>query len=290
MPSRTCRPGIPPDGDGGAMDAGRDAAAPPDAATRDSSHLDASRDLDAGGADAGRADSGPVDAGPLDGGPPDAGPDDTRCDDLHAGAIFCDGFETAPGFPAWSSMWGTDGMVSRTTTQTFLGLGALRAQTTVGGGHTAVRRTLATPLTSGEVYLRAFVFIPSSVTSMGSFSIAQAGYDGSPWYHVSLGTTSAGAAQLYLDSEAGGRSVNGRPIPRDVWVCLEAHVFLADTGGFGEMWMNGTHEGRFSDFNTSPARGYERVAAGLPYTEPTRTTTDVYVDEVVLSRTRIGCD
>lgn len=270
MPTRTCRPGIAPDADGGGFDAGRDAGP---------------------GMDAGpNADAGVPDEGGVDASLPDAAIDDTRCDDLHAGAIFCDGFEGADGFARWTSRYMAGATLAPSATQTFLGAGSLHAQVMDAGGSTAVRRLLDSPITSGDIYLRAWVYLPGSFTITGSFSLLQAGYDASPWYHLSIGISATGLAEIFIDSEAGARSPTGALVPRDTWVCMEAHVAIANTGGVAELWMNGTLEAQVTDFDTQPALGYERIVAGIPYTDAAQAATEVYLDEIVLSTTRVGCD
>ena len=96
----------------------------------------------------------------------DAGlPGDSACYGPLARVLFCDGFE-APGLPGWTSYF-HDGRADRITTGTFRGTGALRSRNSLPGGGGAIYVDALGGRTSGHLYLRAYLYVPSSYAAQG---------------------------------------------------------------------------------------------------------------------------
>ena len=285
-PSRTCRPGLPPD-DAGPDDAGPDDAGPGDAGGIDAARNDGGRD--AGPRDASSTDAGTDGGGGADGGS-DAGPGDTQCDDVHAGAIFCDGLE-AEGFAAWSNTAMTDGFIGRATDETFLGAGSMYAQSDAASGRALARYVFPTRYGSGdELFVRGWIYIPSDVSIAGGFTFLQLSELGSPFHHLSLSVSSSDSLNLFFNSEGAAENLFGGTVPRDAWFCAEARVLLHDTSGEVEYWLDDVPQGMMSAMDTLPAGGYERLLAGIVFSSPTQPSARVYLDEIVVDTSRIGCD
>ena len=276
-----------------AVDAGADAGAPTrDAGADAGGRVDAGPSLDAGtdaaaaldaGADAG--DDAGDDAG-QDAGPDDAGPDDTSCDDVHAGAIFCDGFET--GLGAWSMTTASaTGMVDTVATPAFRGHAALRARTLAS---TSLAYALASPLgarTSGDLYFRMWMRIPAGVPVTTVYTLA-AHESVAPRNGFDLGTVTASTATATLSTAAHAFSSTDAVFGRDTWACVEAHVLIAASGTF-EVWVDGTAVVADTGRNTLPASGYSDLLVGILGVEAGQPPTTVYLDEVVVDTARIGC-
>ena len=282
--TRRCIEGTPPD-----VDAGRDASSG-DTGVRDAmtGHDAASRDArvpDDGGPDAGAGTDAGTDAG-IDLGP-------TRCDDIHAGAIFCSGMEP-PGFADWSEgSYGDDfAYVGRATSPAFLGAGSLYAESNAGSQRAAAFHLFTVPVTSGDIYLRVMVYVPSGWSFPGgSLSFAQVGMYGAPYHQLSLNLTGMGIVSLYVQAEGGNDAIYGVAVPRDTWFCVEGHAQISDAAGVVELFLDGVSQGdRITSFDTLPTVGYQRVVAGLPFTDPAFSEIRLYLDEIVVSSTRVGCD
>jgi len=274
-PTRTCLPGIAPDEDAGSID-----AAGPDAGG-----LDAGRDggtRDAGGD--GGTDDGGTDAGS------DAGPGDTQCDDRHAGAVFCDGFETE-SFAAWTDTAVLDGSLERSTTETFLGDGSLDAEVDAPGGRAITRYFVPTAFGAGDdVYVRAWIFIPAELAIPGGFTFIQASEGPAPYHHLSFSVNSSDVFTIFYNSDGASENLFGGLVRRDAWFCVEARVYLHDTDGIVEFWMDGVRQGGTSATDTLPATGYERILAGVAFSGAAQPTARVLIDEVVVDMEPIGCD
>ena len=281
--TRTCIEGTPPGTDGGGRDAsGRDAAPVDAAPSIDAPMLDTGMPPvpeDAGGTGTDAATDAFVDPGA------------TRCDDIHAGAIFCSGMEPA-GFADWSEgNYGDDfAFVGRATSPTFLGDGSLYAESNAASQRAAAYNIFTTPITSGDIYLRTMVYLPSGWSITGASSFAQVGILGAPYHQLSLNVTASGQVSLYFQAEGGSDTIHGAMLPRDTWFCVEGHAQISDTAGRVELFLDGASQGTITSFDTHPTAGYQRVVAGLPFTATDLTEVRLYLDEIVVSGTRVGCD
>jgi hypothetical protein len=257
--------------------------------------LDGGRELDAGMAvDAGRRiDAGMSDAattldGGRDAGMSDAGPDSTSCDDVHADALFCDGLEDET-LAAWDSFFEHNGTIARTEERAYRGEGSLRSEITGSGGYVTARFAIGA-LMSGQINVRGYFYVPSTVDISMGLSIIQAGYDSDPWYHASLNIDEPSTSSVFVRTDADNDWDDGGTIPRDAWFCAELRVSISDTAGSVELWVDGVRTAMLSGIDTLPSRGYERFVVGIPYTELTQTSALVYTDEVVYDDEPIGCD
>lgn len=247
---------------------------------------------DAGPPDAGPRDAGPRprDAGMPDAGPPDGGPpplDDTACDDAHAGAIFCDGFESGD-ISRW--LWDSEsnGTVVIQNASHYRGSYAMRGDWTADA--TAEAYLEARPLTgtrSGDLYLRGYFFMPSS-TTFDSLNVYGVGEAGGANDSVVV-TFRAGELGVY-PSIPDRTYASSAAVPRDRWFCLELHIRVADSGSV-ELFLDGASILTQSAIDTLPALGYTRLTAGVDqYTPRTTPSGHMYFDELVLDDAPIGCD
>jgi hypothetical protein len=253
---------------------------------------DASVDLRAPQADVG------VDASPP---PPDsAPPPDARqdCYARHPSAIFCDDFEhglpetpTPPHeYHMATSPEGSIALDRETRAQ-----GAAAARFIAGQpfptGFMArlamLGRKLDPVLTSGPLFLRARYFVPSGVPVaewLVLFEFATGEEERLkvvvlPDDVIGLGVT---PGRLDLRTPAGG-------LPRDRWICLELVLGLSmGNEGSAELLIDGVRRLHAPRARTVPAAGWVSLVAGIiagPGT-PAR----LWMDDVVLSTTRIGCN
>lgn len=244
----------------------------------------------AGGDD---ADAGgiPYDAGMS---VPDAGAADSGmpvvyelCPEM-PGMLFCSGFEEAGA--RWTSFKSTNGSTTPLTTLPRTDEYSL-VTVTYGPAALSEARWTSEVLNkqkSGEAWMRFYNFIPSSVTvneyfSVGFMSESAAPYDGFEFRVLPAG----------VDINAPGGAIAGIAnvtFPRNAWVCVEMHVVIDDNAGFYEAYLNGTLAVKSGTRDTLPADGYTAAQIGIHYAGPNQNMVQVFVDDVVIARSRIGCN
>jgi len=274
----------PPDagpGDAGPMEGGIADAGPLDGGAGDAGPMDG------GTGDAASSDGGTGDAGGADAGPPDAGPDETACDDAHAGALFCDGFES-PGLIAWDRTMESSGTVTRSTTRSHRGVASLHAATTARSGKASLSSGLGVMATSGELWLRAWVYLPGGYP-LDTVSVLWIGENDPPYAGVSLQATAGEEPHFWVGPEGSPVGSVTLTLPRDRWFCFEGHVVVSDTAGEAEMFVDGVRAGGRTGWDTLPGGGFSHVTTGIEWTSTGQRSAEVRVDEVVVDDAPIGC-
>jgi hypothetical protein len=246
--------------------------------------------------DAGRRDASPVDAGPLPDvprrdapgldapQPVDGGPDSTSCDDVHAGALFCDGFEDGETFGAWTMV--RNGFYS--SSPTYRGSGAMRATSISAGNASYLYKALPMMISSGELFLRGYLYVPAEANPVW-VTVLHAEESGNPWDFAEI-RLAAGEFEVAARSIDTLFEARGGPIPRDRWVCIELRTLVADAGTM-ELFVDESSVAAV-DGDTRPAAPYRTLYSGISYRGPTQPlgTIEYYLDEVVVDTARIGCD
>jgi hypothetical protein len=247
-------------------------------------------------------DAGPSDSGPPDGGPPDApadaprdaGPpplDDTACDDVHAGAIVCDGFESGDG-----SMWGATiespgGAldVLGPPPVPYRGAYAVSARWAMDARVEAYLELepLGTPRTSGDLYLRGYVYVPGT-TAFDTVNFLGLGENVSP---VEGTTVMLRMGSLATYSGTAGTTLQSSfALPRDTWLCVELHVRIGNAGAI-DLYADEMRVAGADPIDTLPGGGISRLTIGAAQYDPRTTPAGtIHLDEVVLDDAPIGCD
>ena len=260
---------------------------PPDAVRFDASTADASLDQDAGAAADAAADAARADAAGADASADASLP--SRCDELYPSALFCDDFEERPAFARWDR---TRGMVSATTARVQRGSGAAHV-VVVADQSSASLDVVSLPGTrSGELFVRAYFWVPRDAPAEG-LTLLHVEEQGEPWGYAEIGLVD-GALQLRAATGATApRSAEftGGAMPRERWVCLEMRMLVAEPDGELDLFVDDSPSGHFEGVDTLTAQPYVTLYAGIPrivigvQTFPS----ELYIDEVVVSRSRIGC-
>ena len=211
--------------------------------------------------------------------------------------MFCNGFEEAlPWTPTpWDYKDGpsSDGSYAPSTTTKYYGVASGHFTTT--GASRATRSQVAyqgqlNGKNSGDLWLRYYYYLPSSVTINSSLSVSSMSESTGNFQGCSLAIYPG-----YATIENGfslTSTQSAQPFPRDQWVCLEQHVFIDSTNGIVELYMNGSTQPVISTTtgNTVPSGGYGVVEVGINGVGTGQGQVDVYVDNVVISTSRYGCD
>lgn len=234
------------------------------------------------------ADSGGVDA-PMP--PPDAGPPPaTSCDALRGARddiLFCDGLEAAD-FSPWE-INSSNGEQMSVTSPVHRGARAGRFDTTtVATGNRSYVQTGWTGITSGDIYYRAWFYVPSTFTAT-NFALFVSSESASPYNGFGVHLRESNLLTFYA-GETGTNVYTTIPVPRDAWWCLQAHVRVSSSGSI-DIAIDGVEAAARSGFDTQPARGYEGVGVGVAWTAGTQALPTIYVDEVAVARgAPIPCD
>jgi hypothetical protein len=255
--------------------------------------VDAPADSGAPSTDAGASDAGPTDAAQRDADPPDdedAGATDAgtfRDCPEHPGVILCDGFEDG-SFSRWSYPVVTNGTLGRSTARSHTGAASLRATTGVAaaGNEARYAASVLANQKSGHIWMRYYYFVPSTVTVTSHFSAGVMSEIMEPY---------AGFAMLVRPSRVDLTTMDGpfqgtMTFPRDRWVCVELHVQIDPQVGLFEGYLDGVLAVSSTPTNTLPGDGFMNAEVGIHYAEANQGPVEVYVDDVMIARTRVPCD
>jgi hypothetical protein len=279
-----------PDASAGAGARDADTGAAGDGSANDATDAGEDGAAGGGGASGGGAEDGGGGMGGMGGGA--AGePAPTTCYDKYPGVLICDDFEDADlaGWTRHSS--GSDGHTVHTTALAYRGTGALDSTKLSPGDSDPVYRDALGKRTSGHVYLRGYLRVPSG------FAIKPAGSRASL---LVLGedTGALGGLSLVMWQNEVSLQVNGKvmsdikavhALPRDAWMCVQIDFDIATAGAVrlridGRTIFTGTR-------NTLMTTHYERLWLGVNWIAPEQTD-DVRVlyDDVFVGTQDIACD
>ena len=266
---------------------------------------DASVELDGGGGslDATTADAGNVvDGGPAaDGGESDGGRDagadgggdagtldDTGCDDVHAGRLFCSGFES--GLTGWDGQSSNGGTLEVVTDVTYRGRAALKATGPVDTTWATAFADVFTLEAIGDQWYRAYYYVESIPTGRPVQVHEMAPVTWNYTMQVSLDPR-PGESAVLTSGWAGDRWIGATAVPpTDRWFCVETHVTFGGANETMELYWDDALVARATDVATAAPEGLSRITAGISFKTARDPQRVVYVDEVVADNVRIGCD
>jgi hypothetical protein len=233
------------------------------------------------------SDAGVIDV-PTDAGA-DAGAADAPLCPERMDALFCDGFED-PGFSRWQYTEAHNGMLTRSTVRAHSGPTSLYATTGPPAQGTEARwaTTVLDHQKSGDAWMRFYDWVPNSVVVTEHFSVGVMSEIAVPYAGFELRIL---PASVDINSTSGvypGTVV----FPRERWVCVEMHVVISANAGVLEAYLDGVLAVTSGPtlVNTLPADGYTAAEIGVHFAGPNQGPVEVYVDDVVVGRTRIPCD
>lgn len=236
------------------------------------------------------SDGGPFDGGGMDVPRTDAG-------DLCATGdyLFCDGFEDGELYltsgpwqivvPSMGTGFGPTMDRARTGSWSFA------ARTTSAGQQAAVVSQQLGGVASGELWARTWVYVPSGQMIDGLIPLS-VGNGITGWVHALVGPGSQ--LTLVVGSNTGGAVPEAYPAtmtyPTDAWFCLRLRVAISDAGS-AQLYLGDTAIAMStSGIDTLPAGDYESVIAGIGYSLPAQQPVEIYVDDVAVHTSTLGCD
>lgn len=206
----------------------------------------------------------------------------SSCLDVHAGALFCEGFED-PQLPAWGT---PEAGISQVATPAYRGAGALRAEAT--GAEAEVRLTAVpfAPRASGDVYTRSWHFVPADTEVS---HVEMLGVHNSGGVSGLAILVFDGELRAFLAGTGNVATIPGPLVPKDTWFCVESHIEIGAAGSV-QVWLDGVSTGQTSGVDTLPGTGIDRIVTGIPFTGQTQVgTAEVFIDELVIDDQPIGC-
>ncbi len=229
------------------------------------------------GVDAGRRDAGPHlrDAGPGNG---CASPGHLLCDDFESGSIM-----------RWGVSVDGASLVSATGTAARSGDYAVAATSAADGMAAFLTLDAFDDPTITDQWVRAYFLFPRGAgTELTIMELAGA----APSTGVSLHIDSYRVMSWYSSYDGG--DVFEDPIPisitEDVWTCFELHVRQGGVGvGAIEVFVDGAQVGGWAGASTASTGVLPTVNLGARSFAPSGVRL-VYLDDVVLSTVRPGCD
>jgi hypothetical protein len=238
-------------------------------------------DASPGGGDAGSSDAGAGDAG--------AGEHDGECMTTYPRALACSQFEASDVAEGWDQVVQTgESRIERTEARSHSGEGALRATTSAATKRAVVVRRLDA-LYEGELFIRAYLYVPSGVATQ-TMNIFFVGDD--RWSEDDDGVDlnlEGGALQAFLAQESPDRYTGQAAIPRDRWFCFRARIVLDDELGSVEAHADDTLLLEASGLDTVPDRGVRHFRAGIDWSSEQEEFFEVFMDDLVLARTPVHC-
>jgi hypothetical protein len=211
-------------------------------------------------------------------------------------ALFCEDFEggTIPmDYPRYYPIT-VSGTVAISGAQVWRGKGALRATVTQnppeGFNNARLVRKFAAPVAQGTLHVRAYLYLKGGFQVTGAFVLLNA--YASDTEKVSYDLAPQGRIELSMTVAPYFRQ--GGLLPRDRWFCAETVVQIGPSGGNGyaEVFIDGQSQVRSpAGTNTLPGNGgYVALSFGADYVKGLTADGEVFVDDVVVATTPIGCD
>lgn len=215
------------------------------------------------------------------------------------GSLFCDNFETGDT-SKWDALvpGGSGATLAVSTNLAHSGTHALRAQTSGGTSTVWLKHRLRCqgdmsaecPITTGSLYFRAFLYSATAFNYPLYFLFAHRD-SGDNDYVVGLDTFSGGGWYIYNKNPGSAYAMTGAFNP-GVWHCVELEVEFFGSDNVVKIWVDGgtaTSSPNITGANAAPAIGeidvgvvYQNVGGGL--------MNDFYLDDIVASTSKIGCN
>jgi hypothetical protein len=250
----------------------------------------------------GGMDLAPADLAAIDLAAGDLGAGDLAETDLAqivcpTGVLLCDGFESGTIDPViWDqSTTTTVGTVTPDNTRAHRGAWSLHLHTsaiTSGGTAIATVGENHTFTSAGQTFfVRAYYYFPSGTASTAVATLLDASQTSGAGDDVSL-AIDHDALSMYDGFAAGAYTASTTPlVPLDAWTCVEWEV---DTGTPNQMhaWVNGTQVTQLDLMEATtgtPQIGGLDVGLGIYPPNASTAALDVWLDDVIVDRARIGC-
>ena len=222
----------------------------------------------------------------------DAGPSGSACDDALSGVLFCDGFEAPTLFP-WQVANVAGAEVARETDPVYRGDGSLGIElTTPGSRNSNVSTTFPSPVTSGQLFARAYVRIPSGASfDFLQFLSLTESQDPFGAVHVRLVSGPSLQVSARVNDTVSTTRNSSAILPTDQWLCFQVSVDVSPAAGSVSVFVDGSPLVVMTSLPTVPAGGYDSFVLGVNFSDPAQPPVQIFVDEAAVDTTAsIPCD
>ena len=270
---------------------------------------------------------GAVDAATIDASDQDAGTPSCPAD------AFCEDFEGFPDTNGWTATPDFTRVTyvnARTPDPSITphrGVGMLRVTTVTPGGQSDIvicpfdgfvcptdmpdagggDAGVPAGITSGELYMRAYLYVPSVLANgmpltMGHASVLYVGAHRGPFaagedvvgfnLDVDRASMYVGTINQRIEPRPPAGTTDTRPpFPRDTWVCVRVAIHIDPTAGSVATYLGSDDvpEVSRSSIDTTPTLPWLHFGVGLGYTENMPNGAALYADDVALGRSPIPC-
>ncbi len=208
------------------------------------------------------------------------------------GALLCEDFEDL--LPEAYSTWGDgESRTGLTECQSQGGTGALRIEA-IDGGYTQTRMRLGTPVSSGPLHARFYLFVDEG-SKMPEQLIVFELWDQDEG-DVTERTTVYLNQQQVLEVYVGASNLTlqadtGEPLGFGAWHCLELSITLDEVAGGVSLSLAETPILDVADVDTLPSDPVSvAVVEGVPTTGSQGTHATIYLDDLIVGTAPIGCN
>lgn len=211
------------------------------------------------------------------------------CSNIAAPAL-CDGFETGP-----ATFWNTpvsSGGTSSTTTDTahaFRGTHSLHVTNdAVDAAGTLVFATLTeNQLLPTSLYVRAYLYVPSGFPTEAG-GILNYEQRASPFQQIVLDLDSQ-SFTVFDSIDSTSQHAQSTVIPYDQWFCAEWSAIEGSKGATTLKINDVAVTGLSNPVNTMATPPFDQLALGLISTVPNTPKRELWIDEVIIDGSPIGC-
>lgn len=186
---------------------------------------------------------------------------------------------------SWNRMWATSGTsVTRTTTLFHNGSAAMSVVGVEGSPNGTFERVVEPPIREGNLFLRAFFYIPSRQTVRSWLVLMEAKSEKSA-HKISFNLNST----MNLALELWGVGVfTAGPVVLDRWFCAEIELAMDPTRGHARLFVDGRTLIERTNLNSVLGAGADYYRVGM-LSDSQQSAFSVFVDDFVVSRSGVGC-
>lgn len=156
------------------------------------------------------------------------------------------------------------------------------------GDEAALRFDVPAPFTAGELWVRTYVLVPSTYGGGTSAALAYLEEPTPPNQYIDA-TITGDSVSVYRSGTMPEVFVEVAASLTDAWHCFEWHIVLG-AGGTLDLFIDGDLLVSSGPQNLSVDGAYDAVNIGQSEPFDTPPSDALYLDQVVISSTRPGCD
>lgn len=200
----------------------------------------------------------------------------------HPEALLCSGFDSE-ALPEWTITGAPDSTLAAAEAPRYAGSSALEARVETFNGRS---RFIASypPQTSGTLYLRAWMFVPSG-TALENLHTITVGDGDTPDWGVNLEFYEGALA---VETPTLGPAAGAVAVPLGRWFCVQAEIDLSDDAGAVRASLDHQPAVSLRDADTLPAAGARNLTVGIDHLAQDEAAT-VFFDELLLDLEPTSC-